>query len=43
MKANAAAYLATDGGLDGLIFGSAWRTYLEQYVRRQPSKKELPT
>jgi uncharacterized protein (TIGR02448 family) len=43
VKDNAAAYLATDGELNGPMLESALRTYLEQYARPQPSKKELPT
>jgi hypothetical protein len=43
VKDDAAAYLATDGDLDEPMLESAWRTYLEQYARPQPSKNELPT
>lgn len=41
LKDDAAAYLATDGDIDGTTLESAWRTYLEQNADRQPSKKEF--
>ncbi|VVM87139.1 hypothetical protein PS662_02632 [Pseudomonas fluorescens] len=41
MKDDAAAYIATNGDLDGPMLESAWRTYLEQHADRQPSKKEF--
>lgn len=41
VKDDAAAYLATDGDLDGPMLESAWRTYLEQHADLQPSKKEF--
>lgn len=41
VKDDAAAYLATDGDIDGTMLESAWRTYVEQHADRQPSKKEF--
>lgn len=41
VKDDAAAYLATDGDLDGPMLESAWRRYLEQQTDPQPSKKEF--
>lgn len=41
VKDDAAAYLATDGNLDGPMLESAWRKYLEQHANLQPSKKEF--
>ncbi|EXF91805.1 hypothetical protein HK44_013435 [Pseudomonas fluorescens HK44] len=41
VKDDAAAYLATDGDIDGPMLESAWRTYLEQHSYLQLSKKEF--
>lgn len=41
VKDDAAAYLATDGDLDGPMLESAWRAHLEQHADIQPSKKEF--
>ncbi|MBK5302626.1 MULTISPECIES: DUF2388 domain-containing protein [Gammaproteobacteria] len=41
VKDDAAAYLATDGDLDGPMLESAWRAHLEQHADLQPSKKEF--
>jgi uncharacterized protein (TIGR02448 family) len=41
VKDDAAAYLATDGDLDGPMLESAWRMHLEQHVDLQPSRKEF--
>ncbi|KAA0978052.1 DUF2388 domain-containing protein [Pseudomonas sp. ANT_H12B] len=36
-----AAYLATDGDLDGSMLESAWRAYLHKHADFQPNKKEF--
>jgi uncharacterized protein (TIGR02448 family) len=41
VKDDAAAYIATDGDLDGPMLESAWRAHLEQHADLQPSKKEF--
>jgi len=41
VKDDAAAYIATDGDLDGPMLESAWRAHLEQHADFRPSKKEF--
>jgi uncharacterized protein (TIGR02448 family) len=41
VKDDAAAYIATDGDLDGPMLESAWRAHLGQHADFRPSKKEF--
>ncbi|MHC8356710.1 DUF2388 domain-containing protein [Pseudomonas sp. LB3P81] len=41
VKDDAAAYIATDGDLDGPVLESAWRAHLEQHADFRPSKNEF--
>lgn len=41
VKDDAAAYVATDGDVDGPMLEAAWRTYLKQHPKSQVSKKNF--
>lgn len=41
VRDDAAAFVATDGDLDGSMLESAWRAHLDQHTDQQSAKKEF--